>query len=190
LSICFGARLMADPVGKGAITERVGRPGVEPNGLSCPKCRKVLRPEGHAYLVFDELVWCDACHSYDRELIRPRDFAEIKAWGQLISRHFGLGEVPIQEETDPQFFRQTNSVVTAEADRGQRYIVIYPPGCRLVTICHELAHIATGQDHTFPWARAFARLVAWVKSRLEADQGPDGFPARMSIYAGIPKRVY
>jgi hypothetical protein len=35
-----------------------------------------------------------------------------------------------------------------------------------MSLCHELAHLFTGQDHTEAWARNFATLVAWVKMRL------------------------
>lgn len=78
----------------------------------------------------------------------------------------------------------------AEADHRHRSIRFYPPGCRLATLCHELAHIYTGQDHNREWAMMFAWLVAWVKTRLEEDHDPQGFTARLSIYAGMPQRVY
>ncbi len=78
----------------------------------------------------------------------------------------------------------------AEADHQQRSILFFPPGCRLTTLCHELAHVFTGQDHTLEWARTFAQLVAGVKSRLAEDKGPEGFQARLPLYAGMPKSVY
>jgi len=77
-----------------------------------------------------------------------------------------------------------------EADHRIRSIRFYPPGCRLATLCHELAHIVTGYDYTREWAMMFARLVAWVNSRLAEDHGPQGFRARLSIYAGVPQRGY
>jgi hypothetical protein len=44
--------------------------------------------------------------------------------------------------------------------------MLHPPGHRLMTLCHELAHLFTGQDHTEDWALTFAALTAWVKARL------------------------
>ena len=41
--------------------------------LKCPKCGAMLDPASHGDLVFDGQVWCDRCHEYDRELIRPRE---------------------------------------------------------------------------------------------------------------------
>jgi hypothetical protein len=114
----------------------------------------------------------------------------VEAWSNLICRAFDFPPVKIEENADPAVYRQETSVLMAEADRRERSILFYPPGCRLTTLCHELAHVYTGQDHTREWAQMFARLVAWVKSRLDEDKGPPGFRARLSIYAGVPKRVY
>ncbi len=158
--------------------------------LECPKCGRILDPGRHGDLIFDGQVWCDRCHEYDRELIRPRDFPEIKAWSQLICEAFGRDPVSLREDSNPALFRKEASVVLAEAEQRERSIVFYPPGLRLTTLCHELAHIFTSQDHDEAWAGTFARLVAWVKSRLAEDRGPEGFQARLSIYAGIPRRVY
>ena len=158
--------------------------------LECPKCGRVLDPERHGDLIFDGRVWCDRCHEYDRELIRPRDFQEIKAWSQLLCETLGLEPVSLREDSNPALFRKEASVVLAEAEHRQRAIVVYPPGLRLTTLCHELAHIFTGQDHDAEWAGTFARLVAWARSRLAQDQGPEGFQARLPIYAGVPRRVY
>ena len=65
----------------------------------------------------------------------------------------------------------------AEADHGSGVIVLYPAGLRLVTLCHEMAHLLTGQGHTKAWARAFAKLVAWVREQLP----PDHFTAGMRV---------
>lgn len=155
--------------------------------MQCPKCGAILDLARHGYLVFDGQVWCDRCRSYDGELLRPRDFQEIKAWSRMICEGFGFPPVPLEENPDPAIFRLEASVLMAEADRQQKSICFYPPGCRLTTLCHELAHVYTGQDHTREWAETFAELVAWVKSYLDEDNGPEGFRARLSIYAGLPR---
>jgi hypothetical protein len=158
--------------------------------LECPKCGAGLDPASHGYLVFDGQVWCDRCHEYDRELIRPREIKEIESWCNMIGTAFGFPPVPLETNADPAVFRKAASVLMAEADHRQRSICFYPPGCRLATLCHELAHIFTGQDHNQEWAMMFAKLVAWVKARLEENLGPQGFRAKLSIYAGVPQRVY
>lgn len=158
--------------------------------LECPQCRAVLDPADHGDLVFDGQVWCDRCHAYDRELIRPREFQEIESWSHLICTAFGFSPVPLEIDDDPAVFRLESSVLMAETDHGQRSIRFYPPGCRLATLCHELAHLYTGQDHTREWAGMFASLAAWVRSRLDAGEGVEGYQARQPIYAGVPKRVY
>ncbi len=158
--------------------------------LKCPKCGAILDPASHGDLVFDGQVWCDRCHEYGRELIRPRDMKEIEAWSRMICQVLGFPPVLLEENADPAVFRKEASVLMAETDHRHRSIRFYPPGCRLATLCHELAHIYTGQDHSREWAMMFARLVAWVKTRLAEDQGPRGFRARLSIYAGVPQRVY
>lgn len=150
----------------------------------------MLAPASHGDLVFDGQVWCDRCHEYNRELIRPREIQEIESWCQMISTAFGFPPVQIENDANPAVYRLESSVLMAEADRRQRSIRFYPPGCRLSTLCHELAHLYTGQDHTWEWAMMFAQLVAWVKIRLAEDQGPRGFRARLSIYAGVPQHVY
>jgi hypothetical protein len=68
----------------------------------------------------------------------------------------------------------------AEADHGAQLIVFYPAGLRLATLCHELAHLMTGQDHTEAWARTFARLVAWVKQELPQDRVIAGLFLKLS----------
>jgi hypothetical protein len=140
-------------------------------------------------LACDGNVWCDGCHSYSWELLRPRDFQEMEAWSAFICTALGMDPVPLVADPDPAHFRKEASVVTAEADHGQQAILLYPPGCRLTTLCHELAHLFTGEDHTERWAAAFARLVAWVRERLEKDEGPPGWPARLPIYPGPPFTV-
>ena len=171
--------------------DRSGPPPPPGTGiLECPKCGRILDPGRHGDLIFDGQVWCDRCHEYDRELIRPRDFQEIKAWSQLICTSLSLEVVSLREDSNPTLFRKEASVVLAEADHRERSIVFYPPGLRLTTLCHELAHLFTGQDHTREWAEMFAVLAAWVKSMLDNGQGPPGYQARMSIYAGVPERVY
>ncbi|RJR41900.1 MAG: hypothetical protein C4567_08045 [Deltaproteobacteria bacterium] len=158
--------------------------------LECPRCRAVLDPGDHGNLVFDGPVWCDKCHAYDRELIRPREFKEIESWSRLICAAFGFSPVPLEISDDPAVFRLKSSVLMAEADHGQKSVRFYPPGCRLTTLCHELAHIHTGHGHTRVWAGLFAVLVAWVKFRLDTGQGVAGYPARQPISAGVPRRVY
>lgn len=158
--------------------------------MECPKCRAVLDPADHGNLVFDGRVWCDHCHAYDRELIRPRDIREIEAWSHLLCTAFGFPPVHLEINADPAVYRLESSVLMAEADHRQKSILFYPPGCRLATLCHELAHLFTGQDHTRAWAGMFAGLVARVKSWLDEDQGPPGFRAKLPIYAGEPQRVY
>ena len=158
--------------------------------LECPQCRAALDPADHGNLVFDGRVWCDKCHAYDRELIRPREFPEIESWSHLLCAAFAFPPVNLEIDPDPALFRLESSVLMAEADHRRRSIRFYPPGCRLATLCHELAHLYSGQDHTRRWAGVFASLVAWVKSRLEAGEGVDGYPARQSIHTGVPKRVY
>ncbi len=159
--------------------------------VNCPKCNRPVDPARHGDLIFDGQVWCDRCHGYGWELTRPRDFQEIQAWGRFICAAFGQGPVPLEEDpaalTDPTIFRKETLILLAEADHQQRIIVFYPPGHRLTTLCHELAHIFAGQDHTPEWALTFARLVAWVRSQLADDQGPPGFRATLPIYAALPK---
>jgi hypothetical protein len=157
--------------------------------LACPKCGKVLNPAEHGSLVFDGQVWCDHCHAYARELIWPREIREIEAWSSLICGTFGFPPVQIEMDLDPAVFRRESSVLMAEADHRHRSIRFYPPGCRLSTLCHELAHIYTGQDHTHEWAEIFADIISWVKSRLEKGEGPPGCSTLVPTYS-ILKRVY
>jgi hypothetical protein len=108
----------------------------------------------------------------------------------MICQEFGFPPVLLEENPDPAVSRQDAPVLMAEAEHRRRSIRFYAPGYRLATLCHELAHIYTGQDHSRDWAMMFAQLVAWVKTRIAEDRGPQGFRARLSIYAGVPQRVY
>ena len=141
--------------------------------LTCPGCGKQLDPQHHGELVCDGQVWCDACRLYDRRLLLPRPFADIVAWGQRLCAAFGLDPVEFQEAEpfpeDPNPYPHALKLLMAEAHHRDRIIVFFPPGLRLATLCHELAHLATGQDHTAGWARMFAEMTAWVKERLPED---------------------
>jgi len=165
-------------------------PAQQDSVLECPQCRAVLNQVNHGHLVFDGHIWCDRCHSYDRELIRPREFPEIESWSRVICAAFGFPPILLEIDDNPALFRRETSVLMAETDHGEGSIRFYPPGCRLATLCHELAHLFTGQDHTGEWAGMCAALAAWVKSRVDAGQGVEGYKARQSIYECLQKRVY
>jgi hypothetical protein len=150
--------------------------------MECSRCGKTLDPAGHGDLVCDGQVFCDRCHRYDRRLLEPRSFEVIIEWHQRLCRVSGceppalvLGEPPPPD--GPFDFLEDKKVLMAEADHREGVIVLYPSGLRLATLCHELAHLLTGQDHTEAWARAFAQLVAWVKEQLP----PDHFTAGMRV---------
>jgi hypothetical protein len=147
--------------------------------MRCPECGKLLDLERHGYLVFDGLVWCDRCRTYDRELLWPREFQEIEAWARLMAENLGFEPIPLEYRDDPEIYRLEHTVLTGEADHGRRTICLYPPGLRLASLCHELAHILTGEDHTPQWAVTCARLMAWVKTALAQGQGP---PERAKIF--------
>jgi hypothetical protein len=164
-------------------------PETPARGLECPKCGAVLDPAEHGNLVCDGRVWCDHCHAYGRELLWPREIMEIEAWSTLICNTFGFPPVEIELDPDPAVFRLESSVLMAEADHRRRSIRFYPPGCRLSTLCHELAHLYTGQDHTREWAEMFANIISWVKSRLENGERPPGCRTTVPVYS-VPKRVY
>ena len=90
---------------------------------------------------------------YDRRLLEPRSFEEIMAWHQRLCRSIdcvppalALGEPPPPPGAFD--FLEDKKVLMAEAYHQERVIVLYPPGLRLATLCHELAHLLTGQDHT------------------------------------------
>jgi hypothetical protein len=139
--------------------------------LICPDCGRELNPANHGELVCDGEVFCDGCRLYDRRLIQPREFEEIEEWGRRICETFGFEPVTLAKGDDrppagPFDFLYERKLLMAEAHHRQRMIILSPPGLRLATLCHELAHLMTGQDHTAAWAKMFARLVAWVKERL------------------------
>lgn len=139
--------------------------------LVCPDCGKELNPTDHGALVCDGEVYCDGCRLYDRELIRPRELAELQEWSRRLCQAFGFGPVSLEAGEGPPpagpfDFLENKKLLLAEADHRRGEIILYPPGCRLATLCHELAHLLSGQEHTIAWARTFAALVAWVKARL------------------------
>ncbi len=141
--------------------------------MKCPACHKTLDPERHGDLVFDGSegqVWCDRCHRYPEALLELLPFAELESWTQRICEAFGRDPVTLERDPyylpNPQKYWNGKTFLLAEASHRERTIMLYHPGHRLKTLCHELAHIFTGQDHTESWARTFARLIAWVKGRL------------------------
>jgi hypothetical protein len=149
------------------------------SSVNCPGCGKMLDPTRHGELVCDGEVYCEGCHRYARELLLPRPFEEIAAWNRSICEAWGW-EPPTLTQGDlppvgPFDFLADLKLLMAEADHRARSILFYPPGLRLATLCHELAHLMTGQDHTEAWARTFAELVAWVKARLPEDLSTQGF---------------
>jgi hypothetical protein len=143
--------------------------------VECPQCGKTLDPACHGDLVCDDQVFCDHCRHYDRRLLAPLPLEEITGWHRRLCHAFGyeppplaLGDPP--PPAGPFDFLEDKKFLMAEADHREGVIVLYPSGLRLATLCHELAHLMTGQDHTEAWARIFARLVSWVKSQLPPDQ--------------------
>lgn len=138
--------------------------------LTCPGCGKGLDPRRHGDLVCDGEIFCDQCRLYSRQLLQPRPFEEMAEWNRRIALAFGY-EPPQLDRGDlppagPYDFLADKKLLMAEADHRKGIITLYPPGFRLTTLCHELAHLMTGQEHTAAWARTFATLVAWVKERL------------------------
>ncbi|AEB08380.1 hypothetical protein [Desulfobacca acetoxidans] len=138
--------------------------------MHCPKCGKLIDPAQHGDLVFDSQVWCSQCFSYEVGLTETREFAELVEWSQKICAAFCQEPVSLERDPeylpDPRKYWRDNTFLLAEADHQKRLIMLYPPGMRLTTLCHELAHIFTGQDHTAEWASINAKLTAWVKSLL------------------------
>lgn len=138
--------------------------------MNCPQCGQVLDPAQHGDLTFDGQVWCRPCRPYGEELERRRDFGELEEWARRICAAFGQEPVPLEQNPealkDLWVYWQGDKCTLAEADHGQRLILLFPPGYRLTSLCHELAHIFTRQDHTPEWARTFAQLIAWVRAQL------------------------
>ncbi len=138
--------------------------------LNCPKCGKALEPREHSDLVFDGQVWCNRCHRYDDRLVEKLPFPELETWAQEICRSFGQEPVCLCHDPEylpnPDKYWHGETFLLAEADHYQRTIMLHPPGHQLMTLCHELAHLFTGQDHTETWAQTCAILVAWVKTQL------------------------
>jgi hypothetical protein len=124
----------------------------------------------HGSIVCDGQVWCLACRQYDAALTANRDLAELQTWAGAICAAFGQADVALLENPEARqnwrLYWHGDVCRLAEAYYDHRAVLLYPPGQRLTTLCHELAHLFTGQDHTRDWAAAFARLVAWVKERL------------------------
>ena len=150
--------------------------------MECPRCGKILDPACHGELVCDGRVFCDRCHRYDRRLLEPRSFEDLVDWHRRLCEALEhepppliLGEPP--PPPGPFDFLEEKKVLMAEADHQAGVIVLYPPGLRLATLCHELAHLVTGRDHTEAWARIFAQLVARVKEELS----PDHFTVGMGV---------
>jgi hypothetical protein len=138
--------------------------------MNCPQCGIPIDPARHGDLVCDGQVWCDRCHRYDERLMEKRPFPELETWAQEICQAFGQAPVHLRRDPDylpnPQKYWNGETFLLAEAFHQQRLIMLHPPGHRLMTLCHELAHLFTGQDHTETWARTFAALTAWVKARV------------------------
>lgn len=138
--------------------------------MNCPQCGIRLDPAQHGSLVFDDQVWCENCHRYEARLTEARSFAELEAWAERLCQAFAQAPVRLQRDPaylpNPQKYWNGATFLLAEAYHDQRVIMLHPPGHRLLTLCHELAHLFTGQDHSEDWARTFAALIAWVKARL------------------------
>jgi hypothetical protein len=137
------------------------------NRLPCPGCDSLLDLEAHADLVCDGQVWCAACRQYAPEISGNRSFIELKDWSAAICASFSQEPVLLLENPEARnnwrLYWREETCLLAEAYHEHRAILLYPPGQRLTTLCHELAHIFTGEDHTRAWAETFARLIAWVK---------------------------
>ncbi len=138
--------------------------------LSCPGCGRLLDLEKHADLVCDGLVWCCSCRRYGSELEATRDLTELQDWAVRLCTAFGQEPVTVLENpaarSDWRLYWQGDICLLAEAYHNQRAILLYPPGQRLTTLCHELAHLFTRQDHTPTWAQTFADLISWAKGHL------------------------
>jgi hypothetical protein len=153
--------------------------------MQCPGCGKKLDPRRHNDLVCDGEVFCDQCRLYDRRLLEPLALEDIALWNQRLCEAFGWkapalimgGAPPPPGALD--FLQAGKKVLMAETYHHQKVIVLYPAGLRLATLCHELAHLMSGQGHTAAWARTFAQLVAWVKEQLPPDYYTTGMHFRL-----------
>jgi hypothetical protein len=138
--------------------------------MNCPGCGILIDPARHGDLVFDGQVWCQDCRHYDDRLMEVRPFPELENWAQRICEAFGQEPVHLQHDAaylpNPAKYWHGATFLLAEAFHEPREIMLHPPGHRLMSLCHELAHLFTGQDHTENWSRVFAALIAWVKAQL------------------------
>jgi len=138
--------------------------------MNCPRCGILIDPTQHGDLVFDGQVWCHGCHHYDNRLLELRPFPELETWAQKICGAFGQEPVHLRRDPeylpDPRKYWHGTTFLLGEAFHELRSIMLHPPGHRLMTLCHELAHLFTGQDHTEDWARTCAGLIAWVLAHL------------------------
>jgi hypothetical protein len=134
---------------------------------ACAACGCLLNLDDHANIVFDGLVWCLGCRKYPSYFTNNRDILELKNWSSTICNAFNQEPVHVLENPEAKYnwrlYWLNDKCLLAVAYHDQRAILLYPPGQRLITLCHEMAHIFTKQDHTPLWAETFASLVAWVK---------------------------
>jgi len=153
--------------------------------VECPRFGKTLDPADHGGLVCDGEVFCEGCHRYDRRLLESLPWEEIIRWNQRICQAFGYPPPALAMEESPPLvegpfdFLEDKKLLMAEADHREGSIVLFSSGLRLATLCHELAHLMTGQDHTEAWAWTFARLAAWVKENLPPDRYTAGFSVNL-----------
>ena len=138
--------------------------------MNCPRCGILIDPAQHGDLVFDGQVWCQGCHHYDDRLLELRPFQELETWAQQICGAFGQEPVHLRRDPeylpDPKKYWDGATFLLGEAFHGPRGIMLHPPGHSLMTLCHELAHLFTSQDHTEDWARTCAALIAWVQGHF------------------------
>jgi len=138
--------------------------------MNCPRCGIIIDLACHGDLIFDGQVWCHRCQRYDDRLLERRSFQDLETWAQRICQAFDQDPVHLRQDPDylpdPRKYWHGPTFILGEAFHEPRLIMLHPPGRQLMTLCHELAHLFAGQDHTEAWARTFAALIAWVKARL------------------------